>query len=85
VTGLVTAGFKSGRNILNNAFGSAVYFDCVPTEFFITIAPLKISDYLRYLIVFCIGEKKNGKICIKLSTICNKNEQQQDGKNSAEL
>jgi len=84
VTGLVTAGFKSGRNILNNAFGSAVYFDCVPTEFFITIAPLKISDYLRYLIVFCI-EEKNEKICIKLSKTCNKNEQQQDGKNSAEL
>ena len=45
VSGLVTAGFKSGQNILNDAVDSVMHFDCVPSELFITIAPLKTSEY----------------------------------------
>jgi hypothetical protein len=45
VRGLVTARFQTGQNVLNNAFGSAVHFDCVPSELFITIFPLKTSEY----------------------------------------
>jgi rhamnose utilization protein RhaD (predicted bifunctional aldolase and dehydrogenase) len=33
----------------------------------------------------CVIEKNNNKMRIKLATTCNKNEQQQDAKNNAEL
>jgi len=45
MSGLVSARFKSGQNILNNAVGSEARLDCVPTELFITLAPLKTSEY----------------------------------------